>query len=59
MNSSEKKTSPLLLALAWLVVMIPLGWGVSKSVKKSLPLFAPVSEDVPAPTTPTQSGPAR
>jgi hypothetical protein len=26
-------------ALAWLLVALPLGWGVTKSVQKSLPLF--------------------
>ena len=35
----EKTTSPLVIALAWLVVLIPLGWGVYQSVVKSLPLF--------------------
>jgi hypothetical protein len=25
--------------LIWLLVAIPLGWGVTKSVEKSLPLF--------------------
>jgi hypothetical protein len=28
------------IALAWLLVAIPLAWGVTKSVQKSLPLFA-------------------
>ncbi|HRE79530.1 MAG TPA: hypothetical protein PLN52_00715 [Opitutaceae bacterium] len=27
------------LILAWLLVAIPLGWGLTKSVQKSLPLF--------------------
>jgi hypothetical protein len=40
MSRPEMKTSPLALALAWLVVMIPLALGVFESVKKSLPLFA-------------------
>jgi hypothetical protein len=35
----EKQTSPLTIALAWLVVLIPLAWGVYQSVMKSLPLF--------------------
>ncbi len=26
--------------IAWLVVIIPLGWGVMETVKKSLPLFS-------------------
>ena len=25
--------------LYWLLVVVPLGWGVTKSVQKSLPLF--------------------
>ena len=29
------------LFLTWLVVGIPLAWGVMASVKKSLPLFSP------------------
>lgn len=27
------------LILAWLFVALPLAWGVTQSVKKSLPLF--------------------
>jgi hypothetical protein len=34
-----KKTSPLFVALAFLVVALPIGWGVYRSVKNSLPLF--------------------
>ncbi len=25
--------------VVWLVVLLPLGWGVARSVQKSLPLF--------------------
>jgi hypothetical protein len=39
MPGPEHRTSPLAIALAWLVVTIPLGWGVYQSVVKSLPLF--------------------
>ena len=39
MPRDEPRTSPLLLALSWMVVLIPLGWGVVQSVAKSLPLF--------------------
>jgi hypothetical protein len=41
MELAPKKTSPLAVALAWVVVTIPLGWGVYQSVTKSLPLFHP------------------
>ena len=27
------------MLLTWLLVVIPLGWGVTKSVEKSRPLF--------------------
>jgi hypothetical protein len=27
------------LAFAWLFVIVPLGWGVMKSIEKSKPLF--------------------
>ena len=33
----------LKLVLLWLLVAIPLGWGVAKSVQKSLPLFSGVA----------------
>ena len=37
------------LTLAWLFVVLPLGWGVTQSVKKSLPLFrGTVSVTAPA-----------
>jgi hypothetical protein len=39
MSSPEPKTSTLRLAVAWVIVAIPLGWGVYQSVVKSLPLF--------------------
>jgi hypothetical protein len=50
MVSSEKKTSLLLIAVAWIIVMIPLGWGVVQSVVKSMPLF-----QTPAGSKPTAS----
>jgi hypothetical protein len=34
----------LVLAIAWLLIAIPLGWGVYQSVQKSMPLFQGQSE---------------
>jgi hypothetical protein len=50
MMPTEKKTSPFLVAAAWVVVLIPLGWGVVQSVDKSRPLFRPpaASKALPA-----------
>jgi hypothetical protein len=39
MKDFENKTSTLFVALAWIVVTIPMGWGVYQSLVKSLPLF--------------------
>lgn len=39
MNASETRTSPALVALAWILVVVPLGWGIYRSVLNSLPLF--------------------
>ena len=48
-----KKTPPLTVLLAILVVAVPLGWGLYRSIKNSMPLFtagaAPVA---PAPAAP-------
>ena len=46
-----RRTSPLLLIVAWLVVGIPAAWGVSQTVMRSLDLF----KSSPATTTPGQN----
>jgi hypothetical protein len=38
-NAAPAKTSSLQLAIAWLIVGIPLFWGVAETFKKSLALF--------------------
>ena len=40
MVATEKKSSRLVIAVSWMIVLIPLGWGVVQSVVKSLPLFS-------------------
>jgi hypothetical protein len=49
---------------AWLLIAIPLAWGVARSVEKSLPLFrssnsavVPPSQPVPSPTNQSRSTP--
>jgi hypothetical protein len=40
MSRPEPRTTPLLaLAAAWIVVAIPMAWGVYQTVKKATPLF--------------------
>jgi hypothetical protein len=37
---NTSSNSLLRLALSWIVVGLPLGWGVYQTLLKSLPLFA-------------------
>jgi hypothetical protein len=47
MSRLQKATRPRLV-LAWLMVSVPLGWGVYQSVVKSLPLFQAATTAAPA-----------
>lgn len=47
-----KKTSPLSVVLAFLVVAVPLGWGLYRSIKNSMPLFTAGAAAAPAPSAP-------
>jgi hypothetical protein len=47
-----KKTSPLSVFLAFLVVALPLGWGLYRSVKNSMPLFTAGKAPASAPAAP-------
>jgi hypothetical protein len=51
-----KKTSPLSVFLAFAVVALPLGWGLYRSVKNSLPLFTLAKAAAPVPNA-TQPAP--
>jgi hypothetical protein len=39
MSQAEKKSSTSLIALSWIIVLVPLAWGVVQSVVKAAPLF--------------------
>jgi hypothetical protein len=52
-----KKTSPLSVFLAFLVVSLPLGWGLYRSVRNSLPLFT-ASHGAPVVPAPAAAAPA-
>jgi hypothetical protein len=51
MVRTEKTSSALLIVAFWMIVMLPLGWGVVQSVVKSLPLFQ-VPSVTPLPPAP-------
>jgi hypothetical protein len=49
MPDMPKPTPRLAIAIAWILVAIPMGWGVYESVVKSLPLFH-LSAAAPSPS---------
>ncbi len=44
-----KKTSPMAVVLAFAVVALPLGWGLYRSIKNSMPLFTAGAASAPTP----------
>ena len=54
MADSEKKSSPVLIAAAWILVLVPTGWGLAYTVQNALKLFTapPPAAAAPAGTTP-------
>jgi hypothetical protein len=50
-DSSIKKSSPLLIAAAWIIVIIPTAWGLEYTVKNALKIFA---TSTPTPTPPAK-----
>jgi hypothetical protein len=50
-ETNGTKSSPLLLAAAWLIVLVPTGWGLTYTVQNALKLFR-----TPAPTAAPTSG---
>ncbi len=46
-----KKSSPLLIAFAWIIVIVPTAWGLNYTVKNALKLF---TASAPAATAPAK-----
>jgi hypothetical protein len=44
-----KKSSPLLVAVAWLLVLVPTGWGLTYTVQNALKIFTAGAAPAPAP----------
>lgn len=53
MPENTKKSSAALVLSAWLLVGVPLGWGVYNTLLSSMKLFqaAPAHQAAPAPAT--------
>jgi hypothetical protein len=52
------RTSPVLVALAWLFVGVPLAWGVEQTAAKSMDLFRAPAAQPAATTQPATTSPA-
>jgi hypothetical protein len=50
-----KKSSPVLIAAAWIIVVLPTLWGLNYTVKNALKIFAKPA----AVTAPAQAAPAK
>jgi hypothetical protein len=44
-----KKSSPLLITLAWLIVLIPTAWGLNYTVQNAMKLFTASAPAAAAP----------
>jgi len=44
-----KKSSPLLIALAWLIVLVPTAWGLNYTVQNAMKLFTASAPAAAAP----------
>ena len=49
MADTEKKSSPILIAAAWAIVILPTAWGLNYTVKNAMKLFTSSSPATVAP----------
>jgi hypothetical protein len=54
MAETAKKSSAATILLAWLLVGVPLGWGVYNTILGSLKLFTPMPAASQPAATPTK-----
>jgi hypothetical protein len=47
-----RKSSPVVIALAWLIVVIPAGWGLTFTVQNALKIFQTGAVDAPVAPVP-------
>lgn len=52
-EETVKKSSPALIAVAWLIVLVPAGWGLTYTVQNALKIF----QTGAAPTVPASASP--
>ncbi len=56
---TTRQTSPLLIAAAWIVVILPASWGLRYTVQNALKLFTTPAAATPTAATPAAGTPAQ
>jgi hypothetical protein len=54
MSENTKKSSPAMILLAWVLVGVPLTWGVYNTLLNSMKLFQAPAASAPASSAPTK-----
>ncbi len=47
-ETTAKPSSCLLIAAAWLIVLIPTGWGLNFTIRNAVKIFTPAPAAAPA-----------
>ncbi len=53
-GSEVKKSSPALIAVAWVIVIVPTLWGLNYTVQNALKIFAKPAATATAPAIPAK-----
>ena len=51
-QTTPERSQTLLVAIVWIIVILPTAWGLSYTVKNALKLFHPQPAATAAPTSP-------
>jgi hypothetical protein len=49
-STTVKQSSPLLIAAAWIIVIVPTAWGLNYTVRNAMKLFTSSTPAAAAPT---------
>jgi hypothetical protein len=54
-DTTVHKSLPILIAVAWLIVVVPTAWGLTYTVQSALKIFSKAGPAVTAPPAPVTS----
>jgi len=53
-SETTKPSSPLLIAAAWLIVLLPTAWGLNYTIRNAAKIFSRPAATTAAPAQPTK-----